>query len=459
MSVVQQTVYVTGLGDNVTEQDLVNHFSNIGPITQVFLVYDEASSRPSGTAYVVFSETQNVQKAETDLSGHKLKGKELTVEAVPEGQENELTGLIQEAKYKEMQELKERMSLLNPSDLQQLLLGIQQQPNRATHSATSESSPGQSTALRERQTSMNTQNFSASPQVIPSQMPRPDPGIRIPQFSGDGGKGELSYEQWKYEVNCLTTEGYSSSSILHAIRRSLRGTAADIVRYLGRQPTVDMILSRFDITFGNVLSTEQLFQEFYSTRQKSEESISAWSCRLQDLLSQLREQGSLGPEAATDMLRSKFWSGLSSPDVRNASRHKFDSGESYEGLVMYVRSLQFEVRPTENLKSKKSVVHQITSEETNKKIDQLCASFKDLKEDLRDIRDRVKSLESEKKSSSQEASQIEIEARPKPKYRKKLSVLCKRCGRRGHKQEKCYAKIHIDGSHLNTKAPSSQDGE
>ncbi len=136
----------------------------------------------------------------------------------------------------------------------------------------------------------------------------------------------MSYEQWKYEVNCLTTDGYSSSSILHAIRRSLRGTAADIVRYLGKKPTVDMILSRFDITFGNVLCTEQLFQEFYSARQKSEESISAWSCRLQDLLSQLREQGSLGPEAATDMLRSKFWSGLSSPDVQNASRHKFDSG-------------------------------------------------------------------------------------------------------------------------------------
>ncbi len=57
MSVVQQTVYVTDLSDNVTEQDLVNHFSNIGQITQVFLVYDEASSQPRGKAYVVFSET------------------------------------------------------------------------------------------------------------------------------------------------------------------------------------------------------------------------------------------------------------------------------------------------------------------------------------------------------------------------------------------------------------------
>ncbi len=200
--------------------------------------------------------------------------------------------------------------------------------------------------------------------------------------------------------------------------------------------------------------TEQLCQEFYSARQKPGESISACSCRLQDLLTQLREQGSPGQEAATDMLPFKFWSGLSSPNVRNASRHKFDSGESYEGLVMYVRSLQFEVRPTENLKSK-SVINQITSDEPNKKIDQVGAGFKDPKQDLRDIRERLKALESEKKSSSQELSQVDIEARPKPKYRKKLSVLFKRCRRRGHKEEKCCAKIHIDGSHLNTKAPSS----
>ncbi len=123
---------------------------------------------------MVFSETQSFQRAETNLSGRKLKGKELAVEAVPEGQEDELTGLIQEAKYKEMQELKEHTSLLNPSDLQQLLSGIQQQPNPATHSATSEPSPGQSTATRERhpsETSRNPQNSSASPQVIPSQTP------------------------------------------------------------------------------------------------------------------------------------------------------------------------------------------------------------------------------------------------------------------------------------------------
>ncbi len=70
---------------------------------------------------------------------------------MPEGQENEITELIQEAKYKEMQELKACMSLLNASCLQKLLSGIQQQPNHATHPATSKSSPGPPTATGERQ--------------------------------------------------------------------------------------------------------------------------------------------------------------------------------------------------------------------------------------------------------------------------------------------------------------------
>ncbi len=92
MSLVKQTVYVTGLDDDVTEQDVVNHFSNIGPITPVLLLYDEAFSQPIGMAYVVFSDTQYVGKVETDQSGRNLKGKELTAEAVSEDQENELTG-------------------------------------------------------------------------------------------------------------------------------------------------------------------------------------------------------------------------------------------------------------------------------------------------------------------------------------------------------------------------------
>ncbi len=102
-----------------------------------------------------------------------------------------------------MQELKTRMSLLNASDLQQLLSGIQQQSNPATYPATSESSPCPFTATGERQSdesSRNNQNFLASPQVIHLQMHRPDPVIRIPQFFGDGGKGELSYEQWRMSL-------------------------------------------------------------------------------------------------------------------------------------------------------------------------------------------------------------------------------------------------------------------
>ncbi len=264
--------------------------------------------------------------------------------------------------------------------------------------------------------------------------------------------------QWRYEVTCLTMEGHSKLVILQAVRRSLRGTAAEIMRNLGNQITVDKLLSRLDVTFGNVLSTEQLFQEFYSARQRPDESISGWAGRLEALLTQLREQGSLNPAASQDMLRSKFWSGLGSDSNRMSSRHKFDAGASYEELVKYVRKIDFEVRSLETTKSKKSSVQQMTSDQTVlKRLDDLCNMFGDFKKSISEIKDRLEVLE-KPNVLSQDKSPVLGEGK-RPKYRKKLAILCNRCGRRGHAQKNCYAKIHADGTPLNAKAPSNQDVE
>ena len=463
MSVLEQSVYVTGLSDtNVTSHNLATHFGSVGAIKHVFIVFDEASSKPSGEAYVVFTEAEQANQAVDEKNGENFKGKQLAVAIVTEDKENELADFIQEAKYREIQELQARMSSLDASDLQQILKGFEQKPAHVTHEK-SESFPASPTHPTDRRRvpdpSMPNQSLHLdSSQVVPVSMLRADHGIRIPQFSGDGNKGELSYMQWKYEVNCLARERVDSSALLHAIRRSLRGTAAEIMRCISDPLTVERVLSRLDITYGNVLSTEQLFQEFYSARQKPDESINDWACRLEALLTQLKEQGSLESSSARDMLCSKFWSGLSSSEVRMASRYKFDARVGFEELFKYVRSLDFEVR-TEN-KSKKPVVKQMTQEQTLlKRMDELCTKFTGCEKGLTEIKDRVTALESQVNSSQVPVNQVQREAKPKPKYRKKLAVLCTRCGRRGHAEKKCYAKIHIDGSHLNLRAPSTQDGE
>ena len=83
---------------------------------------------------------------------------------------------------------------------------------------------------------------------------------RIAIFSG--GKSDSSYELWRYEVMCLSKEGYSKETIMNAIRRSLKGEPANVMMRLGPGNSIDEILQEFDSIYGNVLSIEDILAEF-----------------------------------------------------------------------------------------------------------------------------------------------------------------------------------------------------
>jgi len=56
---------------------------------------------------------------------------------------------------------------------------------------------------------------------------------KISVFYGESGKGEVSWESWKYEVEALiNSRSFTDEQILLCIRRSLKGDAGDRVRSL-----------------------------------------------------------------------------------------------------------------------------------------------------------------------------------------------------------------------------------
>ena len=60
---------------------------------------------------------------------------------------------------------------------------------------------------------------------------------RLPNFSGDDCKGDVSYTHWKYDVKCLLSE-HKEQTIMNVIRRSLKGTASDVLQHLGEHASV-----------------------------------------------------------------------------------------------------------------------------------------------------------------------------------------------------------------------------
>ena len=69
---------------------------------------------------------------------------------------------------------------------------------------------------------------------------------KLSAFSGERVKGEVSFEQWNYELQTLR-KTYSDSALREGIQHSLRGAAADTVRNLGPDVPLDTIIKKFTI--------------------------------------------------------------------------------------------------------------------------------------------------------------------------------------------------------------------
>jgi hypothetical protein len=148
---------------------------------------------------------------------------------------------------------------------------------------------------------------------------------------------------------------------------------------LGSTISVANVIAKFDGVFGDVLPAEKLMEQFYSARQKDGETAAIWACRLEDILAKLRSRSPHVTMSATqEMLRTKFWSGLSSETLKNALRHKHDSGIPYGELLVAARICELESRAEPQVKVK---VNQQAAGPPDK-MDALLKQMQDLQERL-----------------------------------------------------------------------------
>lgn len=85
--------------------------------------------------------------------------------------------------------------------------------------------------------------------------------------------------------------------------------------YVGDKASLEDLMKKLDGFFGNVASGETLMQSFYNDSQKEGESIVMYASRLEDTWSKAITLGHIETLARDGMLRSKFWTGLSSEQL------------------------------------------------------------------------------------------------------------------------------------------------
>ena len=109
--------------------------------------------------------------------------------------------------------------------------------------------------------------------------------IRVTTFSGSWK--DCSFEQFRYDVQCLVNQGCPEEMVLTAMKRPIKGQAQETVLHMGKDATVSDILTRFEMMFGDVDSPHVLLAQFCSLEQMAGEGITDWYSRVEDLASRI----------------------------------------------------------------------------------------------------------------------------------------------------------------------------
>lgn len=216
---------------------------------------------------------------------------------------------------------------------------------------------------------------------------------RLSIFFGEEGKGEVVFQTWKYEIECLVQEGkYAEDQILIAIRRAAKGEASNILRRLGIKACIADILKKFNSTFGDIDSPEIILKKFYAVEQKTSESLINYSARIEELFAQAIEVGALKP-SQEEILKSVFYQGLRQP-LKQFGNLKYETVKDYDKFKIEMRKIESELAAstTKETTSKEKD----TSAKCNAMNQKPSSEFQEMKALLKEMNERIKSLEGQK---------------------------------------------------------------
>ena len=235
----------------------------------------------------------------------------------------------------------------------------------------------------------NFQNFSST--------------SKLQTFSGseEPQKGEVTYEVWSFEVKCMRNSKVVPEAILLQImRNSLKGNARSLLVSLGEEATVSQVLDKLDGFYGLVSSSETLMQEFYNDSQRENESIVQYGSRLESLVTKAVKLAHIDNAAKDAMLRSKFWTGLRSKSLRNATRYLFDNITDFQSLFKEIRKVEQEEMFSSNKATVRKPTTQMNVAATK------TADNREILDALRDIERRLQRVETHQAQESVNAYKL-----------------------------------------------------
>ncbi|XP_060597079.1 uncharacterized protein LOC132750996 [Ruditapes philippinarum] len=215
---------------------------------------------------------------------------------------------------------------------------------------------------------------------------------RLSIFFGEEGKGEVTWDSFKYEVDAYRSDGiFKQEQILHGIRRALKGSASDKVRRLGPDATLEEVMDKLENDYGTVESRESVMRKFYSSKQKQGESVEQYASRLEELFDQAVKLGSL-KRTDTDILKEVLHNGLLK-DLKHMTVYQMDKIKDFNDFKRELRKIESDLKDSGSPKDMKEKTCKVAvNTESNE--------MTEVKKLLQKLNDRIDLLEKQKEEGA-----------------------------------------------------------
>ena len=113
----------------------------------------------------------------------------------------------------------------------------------------------------------------------------------------------------------------------------MRGQARNALSTLDPLTNSDGIILKLESLFGNVAGGLIILQEFFTATQNSDETVTMWGLRIEEILQRTIEKGEVASERRNHLLKDKFWRSLHSFDLKIATKVYFDKITDFEVVI------------------------------------------------------------------------------------------------------------------------------
>jgi hypothetical protein len=215
---------------------------------------------------------------------------------------------------------------------------------------------------------------------------------------------------------------------------------------VGEGATLELLLQEMDTVFGSVASTQKLLQDFYTAAQSTSEDVSKWASNLNSQMAEImrRTDSMVAASNRTLMLQRKFFTGLSSSDVKNAIRHHFDGALPYEQLVLKAREAELE-KVERQVKVQETTATDISTQMA-RQFDQIMVKMASMEDRLAAAKSRsyTNTRATTNTNSTNNSQDRGAPSYPQPQTAdrtsnqgRKFQGKCFACGQQGHRKADC----------------------